>query len=110
MLFDRVGYGHSHCYLEYNYFHPLNELLSGDKGPNVPVQGCMDRFDEIKPLSIKGYGALSSLRLKWCIRISLECTQKCGDFSEFGYAKPMVSHRQELLVGFIPPLVLTIFL
>ena len=31
-------------------------------------------------------------------------------FSEFGCVKPIVSHCQELLVGFIPPLVLFIFL
>ena len=31
-------------------------------------------------------------------------------FSKFGCVKPIVSHCQELLVGFIPPLVLFIFL
>jgi len=49
MLFDGVGYGHSHCFLEWNCFRPLNELLSGSKDPNVPVQGRMDRSNEIKP-------------------------------------------------------------
>ena len=88
------------AFLESNCFRPLSELFSSGKDPNVLIQGRMDR----------SYGALTSWRLIWCVRINLECTWKCGDFSEFGYVKLMVSHRQELLVGFIPPLVLTIFL
>ena len=98
------------AFLESNCFRPLSELFSGGKDPNVLIQGWMDRSDEFKPPSIKGYGALMSWRLIWCVRISLECTWKCGNFSKFGYVKPMVSHRQELLVRFIPPLVLSIFL
>ena len=110
MLFDGVGYSHSHCFLELNCFCLLSELLSGDKDPNVPIQGWMDGPDEIKPPSIKGYGVLTSWRLIWCVCISLECTWKCGDFRKFSFVKPMVSHRQELSVGFVPPLVLSIFL
>ena len=110
MLLDGVGYSHSHCFLESNYFHPLRELISGDKDLNVPIQGWMDRPDVIQPTSIKGYGVLTFWRLIWCVCISLECTWKCGNFSKFGYVKPTVSPRQKLSVGFIPPLVLSIFL
>ena len=98
------------AFLEWNCFCWLNELLRVDKDPNVPIQGCMDRPNETKPPSIKGYGLLTSWRLIWCLYISLEWTWKCDSFSKFGYVKPMVSHRQELLMGFIHPLVLSIFL
>ena len=110
MLLDDLATSIPIAFLESNCFRPLSELFSGNKDPNVLIQGCMDRFDEIKPLSIKGYRALTSWRLIWCVRISLECTWKCGNFSKFGYAKTMVSYRWELLVGFIPPLVLSKFL
>ena len=71
----------------------------------------MDRFNEFQAPEYKRLWSAHILKAYMvCVRISLECTWRCGDFSEFGYAKPMVSHHQELLVGFIPPLVLTIFL
>ena len=55
MLFDGVGYGHSHCFLEWNFFRPFNELLSGGKDLNVPIQGQMDRSGEIKAPSVERF-------------------------------------------------------
>ena len=60
MLFDGVGYDHSHCFLEWNCFRPLNELLNGGENLNVPIQGQMDRFGKIKPLSVERFRTLMS--------------------------------------------------
>ena len=60
MLFDGVGYDHSHCFLEWNCFRPLNELLNGGENLNVPIQGQMDRFGEIKPPSVERFRTLMS--------------------------------------------------
>ena len=62
MLFDGVGYGHSHCFLEWNFFRPFNELLSGGKDLNVPIQGQMDRSGEIKPPSVERFVTFMSWR------------------------------------------------
>ena len=60
MLFDGVGYDHSHCFLEWNCLRPLNELLNGGENLNVPIQGQMDRFGEIKPPSVECFRTLMS--------------------------------------------------
>ena len=60
MLLDDLAASIPIAFLESNCFRPLSELFSGSKDPNVLIQGCMDRSDEIKPPSIKGYGALTS--------------------------------------------------
>ena len=60
MLFDGVGYDHSHCFLEWNCLRPLNELLNGGENLNVPIQGQMNRFGEIKPPSVECFRTLMS--------------------------------------------------
>ena len=66
MLFDGVGYGHSHYFSlsGISSTHLVNYLCGKDS--NVPIQGWMDRSDEIKPPSIKGYKALmSQMLIRW---------------------------------------------